>query len=395
MDENKAAERQYESATIDISSSTDFGALSNIKTIEETELQGFLMDDPIISSNREEPEKIVEETPKKAPVKKEPVEEAPNIQDYFEEGEEEVKPTKQPKKEVEKENTSSYEEDENTFTILNRDLIKANIFGEDEGEEIKDAQSFKDKFIHEMQKGANSIVAQYANRFGPKHADAFEAIFEKGVDPEIYYAQAQRIDQVEGLDIKDPDVQEQIMSQYFASQGLDKDKIKTKVQKLKDYGDLEEDAERVHSIMVREEKRRLAEEEEAAEEHQMRITELKRNYHINLQKALTDKIKAKTFNGLSITPDVANRVFHNLTADAYRMPNGQVLTEYDNMLMQLNRPENIEKKIMLNLLLENDFDFSKIKHDILKKENNDIFEGLQRQKARKKIEDTHNQKSFF
>lgn len=401
MDEVRVREREFESNTEPIKvSESDFDNMGNIKTISEGELDDFLMGN--IADEQSEAQPIKEE--------KEPVEErkktlpkknitSEELDDYMsndeeEENEEEETPKKKaPQKETPKEESP---EDENIYATLARDLVKANIFSEDEeDEEVNDAADFKDKFIREMNKGANNILEQFLSQRGPEARAAIDAIVVKGVDPRTYLSQYERIRDVESMDIKDPEVQETIMKQYYKSQGLDNDKINNRIQKLKDYGDLEEDSERIHGLMVKEEKRILAEEEAAAEEESIRISELKRNYQLSLQKILTEKVKAKSFNGLPVNHETANKIFQHLTVDAYRLPNGQVITEFENKIMNLNRPENFEKKVLLAMLLDNDFDMSSIKNSAIKETNNETFEGLERRKRKKEIPTYKETKSFF
>jgi hypothetical protein len=397
-------ERRYDTTeTINIGSLRDDFRVKDIQEINENELQSFLTGEPapeveeddIDDITRVNPKKKVEEPEdeeddsipsvrKEKKKAKEPSEE--DVDDFL--TEEEKVASKKKSKKAEEDN------EESVFTTITRDLVKHGIFSEEE-EDINDAEGFKNRFVKEMHKGANSILDQFLSQHGPEYREAFESIFVNGVNPETYFRHVERIDNLQELDLKSVDNQERILRNFYKSKGFSVEKVDKKIEGLKNLGDLEDEAAAVHEILLKEETESLEEERERAQIEAQRREQNKQNYRSSIQRILSDKIKAKSFDGIPVDPATANKVYSSLTQDAYRLPDGRLITEFDKAIIELDKPENFEKKLKLALLLNNNLDLSKIKSAVIKNENNEIFEGLQRKRAKKEIPGSDSFKSFF
>lgn len=387
--------RQYNDVTVKVKTLGDDLDIKDVKSIDESELQSYLMGDPVVGNDdpSDELEPVVEEDAeegeipsvrsKKPSTKKvDPGED--DVEEYLEE--------RQPKKEA-KPPVVADEDEENIFATLNRDLYKAGIFSEEE--EVADAAAFKDKFIKEINRGANNVLSSYLSQHGPEYQDAFDAIFVNGVPPETYFRQVEVIDDLEGMDLKSVDNQERLLRSYYKQEGYSSERINKKLENLKDSGFMEDEAEGAHEIMVNKERKRLEEEIKIAEQESKRREYNKQNYRASINKLLGDKLKAKTFDGIPVDQRTAGKIYYNLTADAYVLPDGRHITEFDKMVMELDKPENFEKKLKLAFLLEKGLDLSDIKKEAIKHETEETFEGLQRKKKKKEIPSSSQMRSFF
>lgn len=404
MEEQRRFKNNIDLATLP--DNFDFGA-SDVKTIEQADLQNFLMSDPIISDDAPTTEKIKPREPSEDhnSEKKEisssganndpfndPTEE---IDNYLKNKEQDKAPIESKETSIKSSTTKDVakgsnkteviaDDDENIYGVLNTDLIKAGIFTpEEENEEINDAAAFKEKFIKEMKRGATSLLDQYLNQHGSEYKDAFDAIFVNGVNPATYFSLYSNIENIESLDLSKPENQESVLKTFYQAKGFSPEKITTKIQKLQDYGDLEDEAKEVHGILIKEEKETLALEEKRAIEENKKRDQNKQHYQNSIQHILTDKIKSKTFDGIPVTQTLANKIYNNLTTDAYRLPDGRLITEFEKSILELDRPQNFEKKLKLAFLLAQDLNLDIVKKEAISAETNDIFEGLERKKRKK------------
>ena len=393
-------ERRYDTTeVINVGSLHDDFRVKDIQEINEHELQSFLTGEPVpeiegddidditkVNQAKKKPEDSEEDIPSVKETKKKKDLDEDDIEDYLNEEEEKLAKKKPASKKP--------EDEENVFTTIARDLVKHGIFSDDE-EEIATPEEFKNRFIKEMHKGANTILDQFLSQNGPEYRDAFESIFVKGVNPETYFKHVERIDNLQDLDLKSVDNQERILRNFYKSKGFSSEKVDKKIESLKNYGELEDEAGAVHEILLKEETENLEEERERAQLESQRREQNKQNYRSSIQRILSEKVKSKSFDGIPVDPNVANKVFSNLTQDAYRLPDGRLITEFDKAILELDKPENFEKKLKLALLLNNDLDLSKIKSAVIKNENNEIFEGLQRKRSKKELPGSDSFKSFF
>jgi hypothetical protein len=401
MDEQK---KRFDS--IDITTLDDFG-ISDVQTIEEGALQNYLINDPL----PEKPEKVkqvVAESPeeKADTPKKNETPTGPTEEDFLkkflsdeETDEDQPSAASESKKNQLKTPAASPQasaplEEDNIYATLNEDLIKAGIFTESE-DPIADSKTFKEKFIQEMNRGANVIVDQFLGQHGQEYREAFDAIFVQGVAPATYYALREQIDDFENLDITREENQEKVLRTFYQSKGFSSEKINAKITKIKDYGDLEEDAQQVHEVLLKEQKQKLEEQKEIAQQEAYRREQNRLNYRTAVQEILQEKMKAKSFEGIPLTTDLAQKIYTNLTQDAFKLPNNRVITAFEKDIMELDMPQNFEKKVKLALLMENGFDFSVIKRAAIKEETNDLFEGLERKKKKKQLPTASEQPKYF
>lgn len=288
-----------------------------------------------------------------------------------------------PKKEVLPTDTNpvaepSEEDASTTFSTLSKNLVDLGIFTQDEAEVLpKTAEEFKDKWIAERQEQVNTDIYNFlVSKHGEEGLKVFEDIFVKGVDPKEYYSKYTDIQSLKGLDLTVEANQEKVVRESLRRQGFKDEQIDKKVQKLKDYGDLEEEAPVAHELLLRQEEGNLqAIAAQKEQEAQAKAAE-RAAYSNSLQTILSEKLKTKEFDGIPVTDKVAREVYDMLNTEKWQLPSGEKLTDFDKEILELRNPANVELKIKLALLLRNRLDLSKLKMNLVSKETNKIFEDL-------------------
>lgn len=380
---------------------TDNFGIADVQTIEEDVLQDYLLNDPL--PNQDDPTTNIKQVTKdpdsnppltiKELDKKEDSAPTDEVLKSFLTNTVDTPPLstqdqekKDPVKSLNASEDNEAASDDNIYATLNADLVKAGIFSEnDEQPIVTDAKTFRERFLAEMNRGANVIVDQFLGQHGQDYREAFDAIFIKGVHPSVYYTIKEQIDDFENLDISKEENQEMVLRTFYKSKGFSSEKIAAKIQKIKDYGDLEEDAQQVHEVLLKEQQQRLDDEKQIAEQESYRREQNRVNYRNAVNGILQEKIKDKNIEGIPLSREVAQKIYNNLTQDAYKLPNNRIITAFEKQIMELDMPQNFEKKVKLALLMENDFDFSVIKKAAIKEESNNLFEGLERKKNKKQI----------
>ena len=284
-------------------------------------------------------------------------------------------------KEKNKETPESKEEGApNQFTALSKDLFKLGIFTKDEEDEeeptITSPEEFLERFQNEKKKGATEALQTFIGRFGEDYQDAFDAIFVKGANPKDYFSAYNAVVDYAQMDMTKPENQEKVIRQALTDQGLDPEDVNTEVERLKNYGDLEAVAAKHHKVLVKKEAVKLQQIEQKAEEDQRQKSIIKNQYITNVQNILQEKVKAKEFDGIPMSPKIANELQDFLLVDKWKTPSGETLTDFDRAILELKRPENHANKVKLGLLLkllEKDPTLSVMQRSASTKKNDQIF----------------------
>jgi hypothetical protein len=290
-----------------------------------------------------------------------------------EEEEEEVIPEKKEKIEGEEEPEPS------KFNALAKDLFKLGVFTkEDDDDEpvISTPEEFLERFQNEGKKRATEALQTFIGKFGDDYQNAFDAIFVKGADPKEYFAAYNAAVDYAQMDMTKESNQEAVIRQALTDQGLDPEDVKTELERLKNYGDLETVAAKHHKVLVKKEALKLQQIEQKAEEDSKQKTIIKNQYITNVQNVLQEKVKAKEFDGIPINSKLANELQDFLLVDRWKTSSGETLTDFDRAILELKRPENHANKVKLGLLLkimEKDPTLSVIQKSGITKKTNEIF----------------------
>ena len=173
--------------------------------------------------------------------------------------------------------------DGNQFSALANDLFKLGVFTKDEDEDdvaISTPEEFLERFQTEKKKGASEIVENFIGQFGEDYQKAFEAIFVKGADPKEYFSTYNNVVSFAEMDLSSTDNQIKVVRQTLTDQGFDEEDVDTEVERLQNYGDLENVATKYHKVLVKKEAQKLQKIEEQAA-IQLQQKQAVRNQYIN------------------------------------------------------------------------------------------------------------------
>lgn len=366
----------------DLSNIPDFG-ISGTTAIDANELEDLILGGST-TSNPDDVTTIQASPSKQPPAKETPSQEVPKVEENLEESiledvlkdENEGVTTKT--KELLETSEDSSDEDVNQFEALSNDLFELGIFTKSDDEESpKTPEEFKERFVKEVANQANAQVYNFLmQKHGQEGVDMFNSIFVNGVSPEQYLQAYAKIESLQNIDIEKEPNQERVYRTYYKKLGWSDDKIDSKLQKLKDYGDLADEAKEIHEKLIEQEQQDFERAEQQSIQNQRRIATERAQYGQSINQILVDKLKDKEFDGIPLTDKVAREAFDELYTEKFQLPNGEKLTEFDRYILELRRPENYETKIKLWLLAKNNFDLSKVKAKALAKESNKLFNSL-------------------
>lgn len=304
--------------------------------------------------------------------------------------------------------TDSEEGDEPIWSSLTKDLAKIGVFSLEEDEEgniIEDfpitPEQFKERFVYEMKRGVNDTISNFLSRFGDDYRDAFDAIYVNGVNPRDYFSSKIEIDNLKDLDLTNERNQEYVVRKTLENQGFEKDDIDEEVDRLKEYGDLETVAGRYHKVLAKKEEQKLKEQAEskARELENQKLRE--EEYNENVFNLISDKFKTKDFDGIPVNKKFAEETMDFLTTKKYKLPNGELLTEWDKVMLESKKPENIGIRVKLAMLyqmLKADPQLSSLKRRAISEEANALFNDVARHKvktSRKNSPIVTKKRSFF
>jgi hypothetical protein len=126
----------------------------------------------------------------------------------------------------------------------------------------------------------------------------------------------------------------------------------------------------------------MQEMEQKAQYEQSQKAQVKNQYITNVQSVLQDKLKAKEFDGIPLNPKLVSEVQEFLLVDKYKTASGELLTDFDKMILDLKKPENHGQKVKIALLLkvlEKDPTLSTIQRTGVTKKTDTLFSEVARQ----------------
>lgn len=394
-----------------------FGGFSIENTMEmggagSTELINDLFGAETSTGSPDDVEKIVKEvgddkapTPeKKAPKAEEKEPEKNSIQDFLlggdnDDDDEEEEESAAPAKAAAETPSEEEEGDESSiFSTLTKELFKLNVFTQDDEDEdvnISTPEEFLERFQNEKKKGAIEIVNNFIGQFGEDYQQAFQAIFVKGVNPKDYFGTYSNIESFSEMDLSQENNQVSVLRQALTDQGFDTEDIDTEIERLRNYGDLETVATKHHKVLVKKEAVKLQQMEQEKEKQLQQQHAVKQQYVQNVQSILQDKVKSREFDGIPVNPKLAGELQDFLLTDKYKLPSGELLTEFDRTILDLKRPENHEMKVKVALLLkviEKDPTLSTIQKSGITKKSNELFGEVARQASKTSMKSSNNSK---
>lgn len=274
------------------------------------------------------------------------------------------------------------------FDALANELIDLGVFtrqeGEEEGVDVTTPEEFLARFKKETELGAQDMVSNFIGQFGQEHQDAFQAIYVNGADPREYFNQSIKLQDFTNMDLTVEGNQEKVVRQTLADQGFEPEDITSEVDKLKNYGDLEDVSKRHHKVLIKKEKQLTQQIQLDAQANTQAKQIQKEEYVTNVRNVLSEKLKAKEFDGIPLNPKIANELQDFLLVDKWKTESGETLTDFDRNILELKRPENHANKVKIALLLkllENDPTLSTIQKRGVSTKSSELFKSVARQKT--------------
>ena len=291
---------------------------------------------------------------------------------------------------------------DNNFSILSKELTKLGIFTTDEDEEgnevsftTKDPKEFKSRWEKEKEKGANSKLYTFLNKFGDDYNQMFKDVFVKGANPQEYLSKYAKIESFKELDLTQPSNQERIVAAYWKQSGLPDELVQKKVDKSRDLGDLEEDAGMFHNVLLQKEEQSLKQLADDAYHANQLKAQRELAYQENVGKILQTKMTAGDFDGIPVNKKEAQETFNYLTEKPWKLESGELITEMQKDWLELDRPENHELKVKIALLLKNKGDLSKIQKKAISEKTDQLFSDLTNKKVQTTRKNTVKPTSSF
>lgn len=363
----------------------DFGVensevLGNLKEAEAFLSETVIPDEDPNKLEKVDPPKEDEEEEgegKKKPIKK-PVEKkvsAMEVADKFLSEEDVEDPAPEDKTPLKK----TEEPEGNQFEIFSKELYTLNVLSQDEeGDPIlaKSGQELLSLLNKEKQKGAVAWLDNFLEQHGEDRRQLFDDIFIKGVDPKEYLPVYNQAEAIKGLDLEQEVNQEKVVREFYKRAGIPEEKIPAKIQRLKDISELENEAKDFHPQLVQQDEERvkkIAEDSEAKLQQQSQIDAI---YKESLVTKLNEKVKLKDFDGIPINQKLIQEAFDALYTKKWKLSDGQLITDFDKLILETKKPENIEKRIKIMLLEKTGWDFSKIEKKAVSKKSEELFQSL-------------------
>ena len=287
--------------------------------------------------------------------------------------------TEDEEEEIIKEDEEESKGELNHFEVFSEELYKLGSFTVEDGEEpviAKTPEEFLELFNAQKQKGATEWLENFLSKHGDDRRELFDAIFINGTNPQEYLPVYNEVQNFENLDLDTEDNQESVVRSYYTKMGWEKEEVDSKIEKLKQYADLEDEAKKVHPKLVLQEQKKLEELNDAAKNKQLAIKQADENYRQHIASLLQEKIKVKEIDGIPLDIKKAEKVFDFLYTKKFKTPSGELLTDWDKFVLETKNPENISKRVKMALLALNDFDFTSIKKTAITGKSSELFSKL-------------------
>jgi len=251
---------------------------------------------------------------------------------------------------------------------------------------INTSQELIERLTHEKQKGAVELLENILSNFGPEYRSAFDAIYLNGVHPREYFHQAEKVTNLEGIDLSVVENQKQVVRTHLRSLGWDETKIAAKIEKLENYQDLEEEARDLIVPLVANEKKALDQKVKERQQELSRKASMDQEHQQSVGRIIKEKMKLKEFDGIPFDEKTARTVGGYMLEKKWQLGDSQI-SDFEKEILDLSRPENRELQIKIALimhLLKVDPTLSRLQRKAVSNEADKIFSFLQREETTSK-----------
>jgi hypothetical protein len=284
--------------------------------------------------------------------------------------------------------TDDIKEEVPVWTSLSNDLHKLGLFTADEDEEGNETfepastpEEFKDRFVTEMKKSVQSTLTNFIGKFGEDYQNAFQAIYVDGVDPKEYFSAQMQIENLKELDLTQENNQKLVIKKALADQGFEKDDIDEEIARLENYGDLEKMAQRYHKVIAKKEETKLADMAASKQAEIQKQKQIDEQYENNVFSIIKEKYNTKSFDGIPVNKAFAEKTMDYMTTKKYRLPSGELLTEFEKEIVESKSPANHATRVkyaMLLQLLKTDPSLSSLQKKTVSAKTNQVFDEVAR-----------------
>lgn len=295
--------------------------------------------------------------------------------------------------------TSDAQQLSGSIPAFSKELYELGILTTDQGQQqpdINTPEQLLEVLGEEKKKGAVQILDNILSTYGQDYKDAFYAIYVSGVNPRDYFGQVENISSLEGLDLSVIENQKAVLTRHYKELGWDNNKIASKIEKLENYQDLEEEAKDIHASLLSKEKKSLTESEIRRKEEIAQKAAAEKQHAAGIQQIITEKIKAREFDGIPADEKTMRQLSSYMLEKKWQLGSEQI-TDFEKEILDLSRPENTELQVKVALLLhllKTDPTLSRLQKKAVTQETNKMFSFLQRDsKVAKKT--TATKRNFF
>lgn len=300
------------------------------------------------------------------------------------------KPVEAPVEETQEEGEP--EEGPVDFEELTKGLYEKGIFNKwsDDEELPSSTEEFLDRINFEKQKGAEQMIYNFVSKYGEDYEEAFRAIFVNGVDPKTYFGEYNKVVSFKDMDLTDEANQQKIVETSLRNQGWEEEDIKEQISKLKTNYELEDTAKRAFKPLVKKEEESLKKLQEEAQERLAKQKQFEELHTKEIKNILATGLKAGDLEGIPVTKELADKTVEFLDNKKWQLPSGEKLTDFEALIMELNKPQNFKVKAQLALLFGGNFkpgeplklNLAPVAKKAVSKESNATFNFLKGKKAK-------------
>lgn len=280
----------------------------------------------------------------------------------------------------------------NQFEALSKNLYELGIFSADEDEEgnpsytlSKSPEEFKSLWEEQKAKALDTSLYNYLmNKHGEEGINVFKAIFQDGVNPKEYFQSYVELQDLSTLDVENETHQEQIVREHLRKSKWAEDKINLRISRLKDRAELQEEAEMILPQLIEERQQSILDKQEAARNAEQARIAQETQFKTQVNRLLTEAIKTKELDGVSITQEKAQKISAYMNEKRYEnKTTGEKYTQFEMDLRRLKDPDNLKMSVKLAALLMDKLDLTSVQKKALSKESNSLFKEFTQKKTRR------------
>jgi hypothetical protein len=276
------------------------------------------------------------------------------------------------KKETEEDSEEEAEEDDEEddekeklspsdyFKAVGKGLMGLGKFGDIPEDFEWTEESFLEKFDEMSEQNAKSKIEEIlTDGWGETGIQMFNDIFIKKVPVKEYLSAYAEAEDFDSMDLDKVGNQKLVVRTYLESMGVDEDEIYEQIELLEEKDKLADRAEKYKEKLMEDrvaQMQQMAQKREAAIKQQRALESQRFNA---ISQVVTNALKEKEINGIPLSTSDTNELLRYVTAPAYKLQNGQEITELDKKLIELRRDP--AKWVALGKLLKEDLNVGPIK----------------------------------